>query len=406
KNKVPSYLEDQLTKDVINRSIEYEADSQQYSIIKRTIMISLDWGLIFLGYNIIDQFIRIHLSNHYIRGLVFFGLLGLISLIFQLPFSVYHDFFLEKKYGFNKKTWKIFILDLFKTIIIGIIIGGILLVLILFIMKNTGSFWWIFAFVSIAFFQLVFLWIYPLLIAPLFNKFTPLKDNLAESIENLARRIGFKTSGIYTMDGSKRSEHSDAYFTGIGKAKRIVFFDTLIQKLEPQEILAVLGHEMGHFKLGHVRKILLLTMTSLFLFFVFLAYLKEIPVFYPSFGFAYQSDYAAIIIFSLLFSELMFPFQYIVSRLSRHHEFAADRFAVQALSDSKALETSLIKLHKDNLSCPWVHPYYAAFYYSHPALEERLNSIRKNRQDRSDAGSNLPDSNSSQKCHNPGSIAT
>ncbi len=396
---VPEIIKAQIDPEKAAQSASYELSSLNFGLIHHIYQMLWDWAFLIIGFALLDSWVRSHYSGHYLPAGIFIGSYALLRLLLNLPFSLYHDFKLEARFGFNRKTLLVFATDLIKGILIGGILGGILIWIILGFLEKAGTFWWIWAFIAVSFFQLLVMVVYPVLIAPLFNKFTPVTGEMAERIRELADKIQFKTSGIYTMDGSKRSTHSNAYFTGLGSAKRIVFFDTLMNKILPEELLAVLGHEMGHYKLGHIRKIMLLSFAWMAVFLAGLAYVKDYPLIYPSLGFPHPSNYAALIIFSLLFSEIAFPFQYFFTWFSRRNEFAADRFAVNILNKRQPLINALIKLHTDNLSSIHVHPLYAGYHYSHPELLERITAIQSVPLD----ASNFPGSNSSQKCHNPGS---
>ena len=374
RDKIPLHLQGNIDQESLNKSIQYSLDGKKLSIISSLVTIPIDWFFIVFGFSILDSWVHSHQFHPNVQGLIFIGIYALIRMILGLPFSIYDDFVLEARYGFNKKTVKVFISDLVKGIILSILLGFPVLYAIFALMNGAGGFWWLWAFLIVSIFQSVVMVLYPVFIAPLFNKFTPVADDLKSAIQELTDRIDFKISGIFTMDGSKRSQHSNAYFTGFGKAKRIVFFDTLLEKITQGEMLAVLAHEMGHYKLGHIKKMLSMSLVIQFLFFGFLALAKEQTLLYPSFGFVHVSDYAAIIIFSMLFSEIFFPFQFLLTHLSRKHEFEADRFAMKSVGTNETLIGALIKLHHGNLSSPWVHPLYASYHYSHPELGERISA--------------------------------
>jgi STE24 endopeptidase len=373
---VPDDIKEYMDADVFHKSVKYDIESSNFSLVSRIYDALIHWSFILVGFRVLDYWVRSLELNEYWTGLIFIGIFGLIHLLLELPFSIWNDFVLENKYGFNRKTPGVFISDFFKGILVSLLVGAPLLVLLLYLMKCAGPLWWIWAFLGMGLFQVTMLWIYPVLIAPLFNKFTPLTGDLADAIKEQTHRIGFSASGVFTMDGSKRSSHSNAYFTGLGKSKRIVFYDTLIEKMSQEQILSVLGHEMGHSKLGHVRRMLMISQASLLFFLWFLAYLKDLPILYPGFGFPSISNYAALLIFSMLFTETIYPFQFLITFLSRRQEFAADQFAVRVTGMRDPLIQALINLQTENLSNPLVHPVYAAYYYSHPKLVERIKAIR------------------------------
>ncbi len=375
---IPEIYRDVVDADTFRKSIRYNLEGKDFGMVHRFFDVPLHWFFIIWGFGFIDTWVRMFDLNPYFSGLLFMGAYGLIGLILELPFSIYDDFVLENRYGFNRKTPGLFVSDLFKSILVNILLGGPLLFCVLYLMDRTGPFWWIWTWLFILGFQVFILWAYPVLIAPLFNKFKPLEGELADRIKSMADRIGFRTSGIMTMDGSKRSSHSNAFFTGIGKSKRIVFFDTLLDRISEEEVLGVLAHEMGHFKLGHTRKRMVSMLVGLLFFLGLLAYLKNMPVFYHSFGFANASDYAALIVFSLLFSQVIFPVRFLFTHISRKHEFQADGFAAEVVGSPEPLIGALKTLHTENLASPVVHPRYAAYHYSHPDLPERVDALRKN----------------------------
>jgi STE24 endopeptidase len=245
-------------------------------------------------------------------------------------------------------------------------------------MGAAGSYWWLWAFLFVFAFQFLMLILYPTLIAPLFNKFELLKDaELGERILALADRVGFKTSGIYTMDGSKRSTHSNAYFTGIGKSKRIVLFDTLLEQMTADQVLAVLAHEMGHYKMKHVLRMLIVQGIFLLVGFYVLSFLVDYEPLFRAFGLERPSNYAALVLFSLLSGPATFYLTPLLNLLSRKHEYEADRFAATVLKDSRPMEEALIRLTIKNLSNLTPHPWYSAYHYSHPTTVERISAIRR-----------------------------
>jgi STE24 endopeptidase len=245
----------------------------------------------------------------------------------------------------------------------------------LLFMERGGKWWWVYAFAGVTAFQFLVTWLYPLLIMPLFNKFTPVDTALADAVNGLAIKVGFPLKGVVSMDGSKRSTHSNAFIIGFKGARRIVLFDTLIERIGLSSLLAVLAHELGHFKLKHLQRRLILVVLSLFALFAALTYLREQPAAYVGFGFEGKSDWAALIVFSLVVSEVLAPFGWLTNFMSRRDEFAADRFAVEALHSSRDLEQALITLSKENLASPGSHRLYRSYHYSHPALRQRLAAL-------------------------------
>ena len=310
--------------------------------------------------------------NSKVTGLVFFLLVGVLSFIIDLPLSLYQTFVLEEKFGFNKMTPKLFIIDLLKQSLIGLIIGAPLLYTFFYLMEKMGSYWWIYACIFLTCFQLIMIVIYPVFIAPLFNKFTPLPDGeLKETILKLLTRIGFSSNGLFVMDASKRSSHGNAYFTGLGKNKRIVFFDTLLKDLTPHEAEAVLAHELGHFKRKHIMKSMILSFIMSFFGLMILGFIHNLMSFFTGHGFDQPSDYAALYLFSTLASLYLFPLTPLFTWKSRKNEFEADHFAAEN-SSGEDLIHALIKLYKANSGTLTPDPLYSKFYYSHPPLSERV----------------------------------
>jgi len=302
----------------------------------------------------------------------------IVSLV-DLPLEWYRQFRIEQAFGFNRMTPALFLADTVKSIGLSVAIGLPLLGLMLVLMRFAGSHWWVYAWLVWCGFTVALTVLFPILIAPLFNRFTPLADpELLQRIQDLLARTGFATSGVYTMDGSRRSSHGNAYFSGLGAAKRIVFFDTLLERLQPSEIEAVLAHELGHFRLQHVRKRLVLTcLASLLLLFV-LNWLMQQVWFYQGLGveplLGARNDGLALVLFILVMPVFTFLFAPVASLLSRRHEFEADRFAARYAS-SHALIAALIKLYKDNATTLTPDPIHSTFYNSHPPASIRIERL-------------------------------
>jgi STE24 endopeptidase len=302
--------------------------------------------------------------------------LSLLSSLVDLPFSWYKQFRLEESFGFNRMTQQLFWLDFLKGSLLSLVIGIPLLWVVLTLMQGAGQFWWIFAWAFLVAFILIATWVAPVLIMPLFNKFKPLDDgDLKTSIQALLDRCGFVSKGLFVMDGSKRSAHGNAYFTGIGKNKRIVFFDTLIEKLSPSEIEAVLAHELGHFKKNHVRKRMLMTFLMSLIGLALLGWLSNQVWFYESLGVLPEIDGnnagLALALFSLAIPVFTFFITPLGSLLSRKHEFEADAFAAEK-TNPQHLVSALIKLYQDNAATLTPDRLYSAFYDSHPPAPIRI----------------------------------
>ncbi len=312
------------------------------------------------------------------EGLLFFAILGALSFVLQLPFEIYSTFGLEKKFGFNKQTPIGFILDKCKMIVLSVLLGGLLVSGLLWVMERLGQYWWIYAWGLMTFFSLLVAYLFPVVLAPLFNKFKPLESGeLKEALDKLATKIQFKTSGISVMDASKRSTHANAYFTGLFGAKKIVLFDTLLHSLSTAETVAVLAHELGHFKLGHVRSSLIKSVVISGVTFYLLSLALPHLEFYQAFGLQTAVHYAALTTFSLWFGAVDFFLTPIASYFSQKNEFAADQFAKDNIGSGVDLGAALLKLRQKSFAMPLTHPLYAKIYYSHPPLLIRLEELLK-----------------------------
>jgi STE24 endopeptidase len=292
--------------------------------------------------------------------------------LFSLPFSLYSTFVIEEKHGFNRQTVRGFFLDQLKGLALGAALGTPILAAILAIMEKGGPSWWLWAWAAASAFSLFTAWIYPTLLAPLFIKYTPLPaGELRDGIVALAARIGFRTGGVFVMDASRRSAHGNAYFTGLFRQKRIVLFDTLLEAMGAREVVAVLAHELGHFKLHHVRWALVRGLLTTGLLFFLLGRCLPLTAFYAAFGLE-RTSYGALAVFGTWFSLVSFVLQPIGSALSRRHEFAADAFAIASGAAPTDLAEALLKLREKNRVLPISHPLYSRVYHSHPPLLERL----------------------------------
>lgn len=304
---------------------------------------------------------------------------GVISALLDLPLDWYRQFVLEERFGFNKMTPGLWFSDLAKGAVMGAVIGLPLLWVVLTLMEKSGELWWFYTWLVWSGFQLAMIALYPSVIAPLFNKFTPLEDaSLRQRIEGLMARVGFASRGLFVMDGSKRSAHGNAYFSGFGRARRIVFFDTLLARLEPPEIEAVLAHELGHFKLRHIVKRVAMIFTMSLLFLALLGYLKGQAWFYTGLGVLpfmnASNDGMALILFVLVLPVFTFPLAPLSSITSRKHEFEADAFAARH-TDARDLVSALVKMYEDNASTLTPDPLHSAFYDSHPPASVRIQRL-------------------------------
>lgn len=304
---------------------------------------------------------------------------AVISGLLDLPFDWYRQFVLEQGFGFNKMTPGLWIADMFKGLLLGAVIGLPLLWVVLALMERSGDLWWLWAWCVWSGFQLLMMVLYPTVIAPMFNKFTSLEDvSLKERIEGLMARVGFASKGLFVMDGSKRSAHGNAYFSGFGSNKRIVFFDTLLSRLDPHEIEAVLAHELGHFKLRHIVKRIVVMFALSLAFLALLGYLKNQAWFYTGLGVLpmmnASNDGMALILFALVLPVFTFVLSPLSSITSRKHEFEADAFAAKH-TDSSHLVSALVKMYEDNASTLTPDPLHSAFYDSHPPASVRVKHL-------------------------------
>ncbi|HWU97937.1 MAG TPA: M48 family metallopeptidase [Oxalicibacterium sp.] len=304
---------------------------------------------------------------------------ALISGLIELPLDYFRQFVLEQRFGFNRMTPTLFFTDLAKSSALSLALGLGLVWIVLILMDKSGDLWWLYAWIVWCVFQLSMLVLVPLFIAPLFNKFKPLEDeSLRTRIENLMARVGFSASGLFVMDGSRRSAHGNAYFSGFGAAKRIVFFDTLLERLAPHEIEAVLAHELGHFKLKHIVKRIVLMFAASLAFLALLGYLKTQTWFFTGLGvepmMSASNDAMALILFALVLPVFSFLLSPITSIGSRKHEFEADAFAAKH-TNSQDLVSALVKLYEDNASTLTPDPLHSAFYDSHPPAAVRINRL-------------------------------
>ena len=304
----------------------------------------------------------------------------LIGGLLDAPLEIYNTFRIEQRFGFNRMTWRLYLADVAKGLLIGAAIGLPLAALVLWLMASAGAWWWLAAWLAWVAFQLLMLVIYPTIIAPLFNKFEPLPDeSLKQRVQALMARCGFAAKGLFVMDGSRRSAHANAYFTGLGAAKRVVFFDTLLARLTAGEVEAVLAHELGHFKLRHVPKRMATIFAASLAALALLGWLSQQQWFYTGLGvtpnLGAPNDALALLLFLLALPPFGFMLMPLAARVSRRHEFEADAYAC-AHASGRDLANALLKLHEDNAGTLTPDPVYVAFYYSHPAASERLAALK------------------------------
>jgi len=329
------------------------------------------------GLELLDQTARgYQLAPIYTGILVIFSLM-IISSLLDLPFSLYSTFVIEEKFGFNRTTLKTLVLDMLKGAALSIVLGLPLIWVILWLMEQAGELWWLYTWGVLTTFSLFIAWAYPTWIAPLFNKFSPLEDgDTLNRIKSLLNRCGFNSDGIFVIDGSKRSSHGNAYFSGFGKNKRIVFYDTLLESLNDDELEAVLAHELGHFKRKHIIKGMAISFATTLIGLGILAWLMSAPWFYTAFGITEPSNYIALLLFTIVTPAFTFLLSPMMSMFSRKNEFEADDYAAEQ-SEAQFLIQALVNMYKENASTLTPDPLYSAFYDSHPPAPVRIAHLTK-----------------------------
>lgn len=376
RDSVPDDFSSQIDLDAHQKAADYTCAKTRLGYLS----ISLETVLLLVftlggGLNALTAFWSTWLSNPLTHGIALIISTMLLMGAAEIPISLYRTFVIEQQFGFNKMTPRMFLTDLIKRTALGMLFGIPLLLGVLWLMEKMGANWWFYAWLGWMGFNLVVLAIYPTWIAPLFNKFTPLQDAaLKARIEQLMRKCGFKSSGLFVMDGSRRSNHGNAYFTGFGKTKRIVFFDTLLSRLDASEIEAVLAHELGHFKRRHVIKRIVWTFAMSLVFLWVLGYLMLQDWFYQGLGVfvsSVPSTAMALLLFFLVMPVFTFLFQPLASLYSRKHEFEADEYAAYNAS-ANDLVRALVKLYQDNAATLTPDPLHSAFYDSHPPAAMRI----------------------------------
>ncbi len=347
--------------------------------------ISLAWESAWLliwtlggGLALVDaQWQTLELSPLWTGIAVILSVMIIMSLL-EIPFSLYSTFVIEERFGFNKTTLKTWFTDMLKSAMLMAIIGIPLIAVILWLMNQAGEFWWLYAWGVWTAFTLFMIWAYPAFIAPLFNKFSALEDeSLKARIDSLLQRCGFKSKGVFVVDGSRRSAHGNAYFTGFGSNKRIVFYDTLLESLNENEVEAVLAHELGHFKRNHIKKSMLLSILMTLAGFALLAWLMKSPWFYSAMGVEHMTTYNALLLFMFILPVFTYFISPLFSALSRKHEFEADDFAKEQ-ADYRALVSALVNMYRENASTLTPDPIHSMFYDSHPPASIRINHLEAN----------------------------
>ncbi|MEW7993095.1 MAG: M48 family metallopeptidase [gamma proteobacterium symbiont of Clathrolucina costata] len=377
RNQVPGEFSDRVTLNEHQKAADYTRSKGRLAILEAVVGVSLllIWTL-GGGLDLLDHFWRSLAWEEITVGMLFIFSFFLINSLLEMPFDLYRTFRLETAFGFNRTTPQQYIKDRLLGLMLSILLGGPLLWIVLQLMQGAGQYWWLAAWIVWMGFTLTLSWAYPKFIAPLFNRFTPLDDgDMRNRIQSLLQRCGFTSDGIFVMDGSKRSNHGNAYFTGFGKSKRIVFFDTLLDALTIDEMEAVLAHELGHFRYKHILKQMLLMGLLSLLGLALLGWLSQQPWFYNGLGISQPSNAAALLLFMLAIPVFTVFFTPLGSYLSRRYEFQADDYAVRQ-TNGEFLVQALVKLYQDNASTLTPDPLYSLFHDSHPPAPVRIANIR------------------------------
>ncbi len=375
-NFLPEALKGFYDESTYSLQQDYERDNYRFGLVSDILsFIAILAMLILGGFAWVDGFIRNYTDSAILMAIFFFGIIAVASDLLSIPLEVYHTFVLEERYGFNKTTPKTFVIDKLKGWLLTAVIGGGILSLIIFIYEKSGSWFWVLAWISISVFTLFISYFYTTLLVPIFNKLTPLPaGELRDAIEQVAARADFSLKDISIMDGSKRSTRGNAYFSGFGRKKSIVLFDTLVNEHSTDELAAVLAHEIGHYKKKHVLKGLIsgILQTGMLLFLLSLLLKSPLPAI--ALGASVTSFHMSVIAFGILYSPVSMILGIMFNSISRKHEYEADRFAI-SLSQPGALQHALKRLSIKNLSNLTPHPWYVFIHYSHPALLQRLAAI-------------------------------
>lgn len=360
------------------KSQNYLKDNTIFGFINSFVVFIIE--IIFIiagGFNFTDKFARSFGYGEIVSGLIFVAVLIVLFNIIKIPFSLYNIFVIEEKYGFNRMTVKTFVADLIKNNILILLIGLPLFGIIVWFFMFYGSQAWLYAALTVIIFELIMLFVAPVLIMPLFNKYVPIEDGeLKTELENYAKRENFKMKGLFKMDGSKRSSKTNAFFTGFGRFRRIVLFDTLIAKHTVPELVSVLAHEMGHYKKGHIKKFMIMSFLNTFIMFFILSFFVSNEGLFEAFSMETVSVYASLVFFGFLYTPISMFLSVIQNIVSRKYEYEADRYAVETYKKPEAMTEALKKLSVDNLSNLTPHKLKVFMEYSHPPVLERIKAIK------------------------------
>lgn len=378
KEELPSEFEGWCDTKKYKTSQRYLWETTKFGIAVDTFHTVLYLALILTGvFNLVDVFARRFGMGTIPTGLIFAATLGIASSLINLPFSIYSTFVIEEKYGFNKTTPKTFVLDIVKSLLLGVIIGAPILAAILWFFEKTGALAWVYCWIAVTVFQVVLLFIAPYVIMPLFNKFIPLEDGeLKTAVESYVKAQNFKMKGLFKMDGSKRSAKTNAFFTGFGRSRRIVLFDTLIAKHAVPELVSIVAHEMGHYKRKHILSAIARAIATTGLVFYLMSLFIGNRGLFDAFKMEHVSIYAGLFFFGFLYTPIAAVLGIVENAISRKHEYEADRYAVETARNPDAMISGLKKLAVENLSNLTPHPFKVLLSYSHPPILARIKAIK------------------------------
>jgi STE24 endopeptidase len=377
-SKVPDEFKEVYSQKRYDKSQEYTRVRTKFGFITSSYSLAITLVFWFMGgFDQLDNFLREYLVNDIYRGLAYIGILMFGSSLLNLPFSLYSTFVIEEKFGFNKTSAKTYILDMLKSLLLGILLGGPILALIFWLLGELGAYAWLYAWAAVTLFTLSIQYIYPVFIMPLFNKFSPLEEGeLRTKIFDYAQKVNYSLKDIFIMDGSKRSAKSNAFFTGFGKNKRIALFDTLVEKHTTDEIQAILAHEIGHNKKKHILSSMIIGIIHMGVIFFLLSIFIGNESLHHAFFMENINVYTGLIFFGLLYSPIELILSILMNIKSRKNEFEADRFAAETIENKENMTDALKKLSEHNLSNLTPHPFYVFLNYSHPPVLERINAIK------------------------------
>lgn len=373
---LPPELQGIYDEEEYKKSRAYDKETSRFSILSSTFSLLLMLAMLFFdGFAFVDQLVRKFTTHSILLPLIFFAVLSVASGVLTAPFSWYHTFVIEERFGFNKITIKTYLLDKLKGMFLAVILGGGMLSLFVWFYHSTGTYFWLWAWALFSFFMVLITMFYATLIVPLFNKLTPLEEgSLRDEITSYCDRVGYQLDNLFVMDGSKRSSKANAFFSGLGPKKRIVLYDTLVNEYSKEEITAVLAHEIGHYKNNHTLKSVLVSIAQMGLMLFVLSLVINRPEFSVALGVSEKTFHIGLLVFSILYTPLSLCLGVTMNVVSRKNEYEADNYAKITYS-GEHLVSSLKKLSVDSLSNLTPHPYYVFFNYSHPTLLQRISAL-------------------------------